>query len=135
MAPPRCHALRPFMPARRLAEENLDRVAQTLLVAWGEAPQGFADEGAIEGGEHRLDGRGLEQTRALPVLHDDLAEVPTAADLAGDGHQDQIAPRAVIGEARDDDPRTLLGGGLVCKGEWYQHHIPELIGHVRNVPA
>lgn len=97
-----------------------------LLIAGGEAA-----EGALEGGEHQLDGGGLEQPCALPVLEDDLAELTAATHLARDRHEDQIAPGTVAGEAGDDDAGALLGGGLVGERKWDQHDIPELIGHAR----
>lgn len=114
-----------------LPEERLDALTQTLLVSGREPAEGFADERALEGGEHGLDGRGLEQSRALPVLEDDLAELCAPAQLARDRHEDQVAPGAVVGEARDDDAGALLGGGLIRKWERHQHDIPGLIGHVR----
>jgi hypothetical protein len=81
---------------------------QALLIASGEAAEGFAHERALEGGEHRLDGGGLEQPCALPVLKDDLAELTAATHLARNRHEDQIAPRAVIGEAGDHDTGRCL---------------------------
>lgn len=118
-----------WVPAIGLSEQRLDALAQALLIGGAEAAEGFAHQGLLEGGEHGLDGRGLEQPRTLPVLDDDLAELPAPAYLAGDRHEDQIAPGAVVGEARDDDSRALLGGGLVREWEGDQHDIPELIGH------
>jgi hypothetical protein len=97
---------------RALPEKRGDRLAQALLIACGEPAERLDDEGLLERGEHGLDSRGLEQLRRLPILDDELAEDASAAHLARDRHQNQIAARVVIGGARDDDAGALLGGGL-----------------------
>jgi hypothetical protein len=83
----------------------------------------------FKGGEHRLDGGGLEQPAGLPVLYDDFAERTAAAHLAGDGHQDYIAADAVIGGAGYDDAGTLLAVGLVGERKGHQDDITKLLGY------
>jgi hypothetical protein len=112
-----------------LSKERHDRLTQALLIFGGEPAELLDDERLLEGGEHGLDRGGPDELCGLPVHDDELAEGAGAAQLAGDGHQDQIAVGAVIGGARDDDPGALLGGGLIGERKWHEHDVAELKTH------
>jgi hypothetical protein len=51
------------------------------------------------------------------------------ADLAGDGHQDQVGPLAVICLGADDDRGAFLGGGLIGEGKRNDDDVSEAVGH------
>jgi len=83
----------------------------------------------FDGREQRLDDRRLEQAGLLPVQDSDLANGGRRPHLAGDGHQDQVGPLAVIRLGADDDRGALLGGGLVGEGKGNDDDVSEAVGH------
>ena len=91
-----------------------------------EAAEGFTHEALIEGGEDGFDGRELQESSFLPVLHDDLAEVGRRALVAGDRHQDQIRPFGVVTRGADDDRGALLRLALVGEGDGKRMTSPKL---------
>ncbi len=72
-----------------------------LSAAWSRGvrvPRDLMTRPLVERGKHRLDGRGHEQSRGLPVLQKQITE-RADAQLVRDGHEDQVVARAVIGGA------------------------------------
>lgn len=87
------------------------------------------DQAGLDGGEQGLDDGRPEQAGGLPVHDCDLADGGCGADLAGDGHQDEVGPLALIRLGADDDGWALLGGGLIREGERNDDDVSEAVGH------
>jgi hypothetical protein len=105
-----------------LSEDRGEALAKDLLIARREAAERIDDKGLLERDGDKLDGGGLDEAGGLPVLHEDFREGASAAHLAGDGHEDHIAPlgsRAKIlplsvREAAESEPSFLAA--VISKG-------------------
>lgn len=75
----------------------------------------------------------LEQPCASPVLDLHFTHEQCGGLLIGNGHDQEVGPRSMVGGATDHHGGAAFDGGLICEGEGNEDKIPELIaGHSRR---
>ena len=79
-----------------LADDVCDRLPERGLIVGIKLSEPLDDEGVLDGGDDGLDGRSLEQSRGFSVQHGDFPDSLSWPRLAGDGHDDEIGPLAMI---------------------------------------
>ena len=75
------------------------------------------DEALVDRGEDGLHRRRRDEAGFLPFCDRELAEGRVGTDLAGDGHDHEIAPLCLIRGRADDGGGPLLGAALIGEGE------------------
>ena len=100
-----------------------------MLIVSVERAELAEHEVGLDGCEQGFDDGRLEQPGGLPVHDCDLAHGGCGANLAGDGHQDEVRPLALIRLGADDDGGALLGGGLIGEGKRNDDDVSEAVGH------
>jgi len=72
---------------------------ERALIRIGEPPERADEQRLFDGGDDRVDGRGFQEARGLPILACDFADGMYRTHLAGDSHDDQVGPLLMIGGA------------------------------------
>jgi hypothetical protein len=76
---------------------------------------------------------GLSNPATSPVLNLDLPHGQCGGLLTGNGHDQEIGPRSMVGGAADHHCGAAFAGGLIREGKGNEDKIPELIaGHSRR---
>src|SRR5262245_54128600 len=98
-----------------------------------EAPQRTWDQTSLDGCDNRLDNRRLEQSSLLPVAYLGLGECRSRAELARDGHDQEVRSRLMVGRGTDHHRRTLLDSAVISERETDQNDVAELkAGHTQR---
>ena len=98
--PQGCYFGLSFITSLPLPQHGGQHLVQAVLIVGVKRAELPGDQAGLDGGAQGLDDRWLEQAGRLPMYDGRFAHRGHRADLASDGHQDQVGPLAVMGTGR-----------------------------------